>query len=181
MTEAVINLTALLALTCNVASVGLAGALIGGPRFAWSDRVLEYASDGALALGGLIAVVATAGSLYFSEVADFVPCRYCWFQRIFMYPLAILLPIAAWRRDLGVRWYVLPLATVGLGLSTYHYLLQRFPDLAGGSSCDVTAPCTAAWVWKWDFVSIPYMAGSGFLLIGLLALATIRHREEGPA
>ncbi|NDE79574.1 MAG: disulfide bond formation protein B, partial [Actinobacteria bacterium] len=55
-------------------------------------------------LAWLVAAVATAGSLYFSEIADYVPCRLCWFQRVCMYPLAGILLVAAIRRDRNVRW-----------------------------------------------------------------------------
>src|SRR4051812_10965964 len=54
-------------------------------------------------LAALVAVVATCGSLYLSEVAHFVPCTMCWYQRIAMYPLAPMLVVAAWRRDRGIK------------------------------------------------------------------------------
>ncbi|HVM40820.1 MAG TPA: disulfide oxidoreductase [Acidimicrobiia bacterium] len=162
-----------LALACNVATAALVVALVAAPRVSAARSFVATMGESALPLAAAVALVATAGSLYYSEVAHFVPCRYCWFQRIFMYPLAVVLPVAAVRRDPSIRWYALPLAAIGAGFSVYHYLLQRYPDLAGASSCDLAAPCTAAYVWKYDFVSIPYMAGSGFVFIGLLLLATI--------
>ena len=118
----------------------------------------------------LMAVVATLGSLYYSEIAGFTPCDYCWYQRIAMYPLAIVLGIAAFRRDHAVRRYVLPLAIVGGLISTYHYTIQHFPRFDVGS-CNVFAPCSAAWVWKFDFVSIPLMALVSFgVIVTALAL-----------
>ena len=87
--------------------------------------------DAALWLAFLVAATATAGSLYFSEVADYVPCQLCWFQRIAMYPLAVVLLVAAIRRDRSVRWYVGPLAAIGaldLGLP----LPDRVAAVAGG-------------------------------------------------
>ena len=71
-----------------------------------------------------------AGSLYFSEVAHFVPCRLCWYQRIAMYPLVLLLGIATLRRDVGIRLYAIPLAAIGAAVSIYHVQLERFPDQA---------------------------------------------------
>jgi disulfide bond formation protein DsbB len=71
-----------------------------------------------------VGVTATLGSLYYSEIVGFVPCTLCWYQRICMYPLAVILPIAAARGDEGVRRYVTPLAVVGAGISAYHYLVQ---------------------------------------------------------
>ena len=74
------------------------------------DDAVDAVDDAALWIAFLVAAVATAGSLYFSEVANYIPCRLCWFQRIAMYPLAVILLVAAIRRDRGVRWYVVPLA-----------------------------------------------------------------------
>jgi disulfide bond formation protein DsbB len=87
-----------------------------------------------------------------------------------MYPLAIILGIAVFRRDRGIRIYAIPLALVGGAISTYHYTIQHFPSLATGS-CDVFAPCSAAYVWKFDFVSIPFMALVSFAtIVTVLAL-----------
>lgn len=152
----------LLWLTARV-STGAAGALEG---------LAGYLRGYGLWIAWLMALTATLGSLYYSEIAGFTPCEYCWYQRIAMYPLAIVLGIAAFRRDHAVRRYVLPLAIVGGLISTYHYTIQHFPDLDAGS-CNVFAPCTAAWVWKFDFVSIPLMALVSFAVI-ITALALDR-------
>jgi disulfide bond formation protein DsbB len=145
-------------------------------------RVLGLRSGTARALGaaleplGLwlafaVAATATLGSLYFSEVANFTPCRLCWFQRIAMFPLAVTLLVAAVRRDRGVRWYVVPQALLGLCVSVYHYVIEWFPQLEK-TSCEVTAPCTAVWFREFGFVSLAFMAGSGFLAV--LALLLVR-------
>jgi disulfide bond formation protein DsbB len=136
------------------------------------ERLSESVRGYGLWIAWLMAMVATLGSLYYSEIAGFTPCDYCWYQRIAMYPLAIILGIAAFRRDHGVRRYVVPLGVIGGFISAYHYLIQHFPDLDAGS-CNVFAPCTAAWVWKFDFVSIPLMALVSFAVI-ITALALDR-------
>ncbi len=141
-------------------------ALVAGP----ASRA-ALASFG-LPLAALVASAATAGSLYFSEVADFVPCEMCWYQRIAMYPLAAILTIAAWRRDRQVAFYVLPVAAVGAGLSIYHVQLQLFPDQ--GSSCSLSAPCTAKWVEALGFATIPVMALMSFALVVALTTLTVR-------
>ncbi len=120
-------------------------------------------------LAFVVAVVATLGSLYLSEVAHFLPCRLCWYQRIAMYPLPVLLGIGWWRRDAGVRRYAVPLAFIGLAISTYHVLVERFPSLEGSSVCEIANPCTIRWVERFGFVTIPTMALAAFALIsGLL-------------
>ncbi len=141
----------------------------------------EGLGDVALWLGAAVALTCTLGSLYMSEVAKFPPCPMCWYQRICMYPLVVILAIAAWRRDASVRWYALPLAVIGIGFSTYHYLIERFPDSVS-SFCNTDIPCTTVWIWKFHFLSIPGMAWVGFLLIGtLLLLARPADRSAGTA
>lgn len=125
-----------------------------------------------LPLALVIASVSTAGSLYYSEVSGYLPCEMCWYQRICMYALVPVLAVALARRDPRGGWYGLPLALAGLGLSVYHYQLQLFPDQ--GSTCDVAAPCTYQWVDSLGFVSIPFMAGSGFVGVAGLLLLSLR-------
>lgn len=123
----------------------------------------------ALWLGALVALVATAGSLYFSEVAGFVPCVLCWYQRIAMYPLVVLLGVAAWRGDAGIRRYAAPLALIGALISVYHIGVERLPGLPSGA-CSLAAPCDLIWVERFGFVTIPVMALAGFLAILTLLL-----------
>ena len=123
----------------------------------------------ALPLAFLVALTCTLGSLYLSEVAKFPPCILCWYQRIAMYPQMLILGIAALRRDVLVKWYSVPLVLIGLGISIYHYLVERFPSTVT-FSCTGDVPCSTVWVWKFHFLSIPAMAGIGFALIAVLAL-----------
>ena len=125
-----------------------------------------------LPLALAIAAVSTAGSLYYSEVAGYLPCEMCWYQRICMYALVPVLAVALVRGDRGGGWYGLPLAVAGLGLSVYHYQLQLFGGQ--GSTCDADAPCTYQWVDSLGFVSIPFMAGGGFIGVAGLLLLSIR-------
>ncbi|MGE3960377.1 MAG: disulfide oxidoreductase [Dehalococcoidia bacterium] len=122
-----------------------------------------------------IAGIAMAGSLYYSEVADFVPCLFCWYQRIAMYPLAVVLLVAAVTRDDRVGKYVIPIAVIGLALSVYHYQLQVFPEQGG--ACAEGVPCSARYVEQFGFISIPFMAGCGFVSVLALQFAMIRARR----
>jgi len=142
--------------------VTVAALALGGP-----DLRAELASM-SLALAAVVAVGATLGSLYFSEVRNFTPCELCWFQRIAMYPLAVLLPIAAWRRDDSMRLYATVLAGLGAAVSIYHYQLQLFPDQ--GSSCSADAPCSFQWIEVFGFVSIPLLALGSFSLVIVLLI-----------
>lgn len=135
----------------------------------WRATIVASVSEQAIWLAWLMALVATLGSLYFSEVAHYEPCKFCWFQRIGMYPMALILGIAAFRKDTSIYRYAIPMTVIGGTISIYHYLIQHFPDLSAGS-CSATAPCTAAWVWKFGFVSIPFMALACFAAIAALLL-----------
>jgi disulfide bond formation protein DsbB len=145
------------------------------------QRLSELLDGQEIPLAFVVAAVATLGSLYLSEVANFVPCRLCWYQRIAMYPLPILLGIAWWKRDAGVRRYALPLAVIGMVISTYHILVERFPSLEGSGVCEVANPCSIRWVERFGFVTIPTMALAGFALIsGLLVYPALWHRLHEP-
>jgi disulfide bond formation protein DsbB len=86
-----------------------------------------------------------------------------------MYPQVLILGIAALRKDVLIKWYSVPLALIGLGISIYHYLVERFPSTVT-FSCTDDVPCSTVWVWKFHFLSIPAMAGIGFALIVVLTL-----------
>ena len=124
----------------------------------------------------LVATAATVGSLYFSN-SGLEPCRYCWYQRIAMYPLVLVLGVAVLRRDTGVWRYALPLSIGGGLLSIYHAALQLQPALEV-TECAVTAPCTLRYFAVWGWISIPWLAGAAFLWITTLvsAAAILRRR-----
>ena len=150
---------AMLAVALQIAiGVTALGCAVSG-----SFRRSVAAAVGPLALwaGASIATVSTFGSLYLSEVAKFTPCKLCWYQRVAMYPAALLLVIAAVRSDGAVRRFVAPLVVVGGLVSTYHVLLERFPNLESGS-CDPDNPCSLIWFEKFGYVTIPVMALTGF-------------------
>lgn len=165
------TVTALLAvLALLVAGVTLAGwgvALVSRrhPESAttWAARRAGDAPN-ALLVAGLIGVGMMLGSLYLSEIADFPPCRLCWYQRIAAYPLGPILLLAWFRRDQGIRPYGLLLSITGGLISIYHVLVERFPQLETGA-CEVDNPCTLRWVERFGFVTIPTMALIGFVAI----------------
>ena len=152
----------------------LAGALLGP---AWilalgKRNLRRELRSLTMELATLVAVGATLGSLYFSEIRNFLPCEFCWYQRIAMYPLALILLIATIRRDRKIIPYALALSTIGAIISAYHYQLQLFPGQ--GSSCGLDASCAYKWVEVFGFVTIPLLAFGSFLLISMLLIATPR-------
>ncbi|WP_420443073.1 disulfide bond formation protein B [Candidatus Poriferisodalis sp.] len=169
-----LDVFALAAIACNVATVGLTVATMRRRHNQRFGRVANYRQSAAmsthafLSFAALLAIGASLGSLYLSEIAHLEPCRWCWFQRIAMYPLAFVLAVGWLRRDQGVHVYTLPMCVVGAAMSMWHYLLQLFPTLEGSTTCSITSPCTVRYAWEFGFVSIPYMAGSVFILVGVL-------------
>lgn len=142
--------------------------------------VAQAVAPDALWLAGCVALIATAGSLYFSEVAHFRPCTLCWYQRVCMYPLVPVLTIAARRREPGTRSVAIVLAGAGLPISLYHIVLERFPTLESGA-CDPTNPCTLVWVRRFGYLTIPTMAASAFaLIITLVFLARAAEDHVSP-
>jgi disulfide bond formation protein DsbB len=173
---------ALLTVAANVFVVGTLGLFLASRVSARARRVAvdarEWIRPAALPFAWIVALVATSGSLYYSEVAHFIPCRLCWYQRIGMYPLVLILGIAVYRRYSAIRRFVIPVVAAASMISIYHYQLERFPDQSS-PACTAEAPCTFVWVWHFHYISIPFMALSAFALIGvLLALAGGRRAGE---
>ncbi|HEY7795263.1 MAG TPA: disulfide bond formation protein B [Gaiellaceae bacterium] len=179
MTDAGITALAVLGVIGQVVLVLLLAAaflrLVGvyGP---W-ELVRETLAGSELWLAFAVAAIATAGSLFLSEVAHFVPCKLCWFQRIAMYPLVVLaLPAAV--NDRRAARYFLPLPIAGLAVSIYHLLVER-GVISETQSCQISAPggCATKWMEEFGYVTIPTLAATGFALaIVFLALAAFDDR-----
>ncbi|MEX1258230.1 MAG: disulfide bond formation protein B [Gemmatimonadota bacterium] len=166
-----------LAVVAFLLALGLAFALSASDGRGWLRHALAGREGTPLALGLFVALVATGGSLYLSEIANLTPCELCWYQRIAMYPLVPLWGIALARRDFGAWRYGLPLSLAGLAISAYHVTIQWMPAL-DVVRCGVGAPCTARYVAVFGFVSIPTMAGAAFVFISMLfSLARLIEKE----
>lgn len=155
-----------------VVVVAVASRFSGGARRSLAE-LRSVAGQYGVRLAFAVAATCMLGSLYFSEVANYVPCTMCWYQRIAMYPVAILLGVALVRRQRAVRSFVVPLVVVGLPISIYHYFVEWFPDLESGV-CSASLPCSIVWFRRAGFVSLPYMAASGFALVAAIVLLAPR-------
>jgi disulfide bond formation protein DsbB len=125
-----------------------------------------------LAGGTLVAIVATAGSLYFSLGLGLVPCELCWYQRILMYPLVLVLGVAALENRRRVFLTALPLSALGTVVAAYHSWLQ-VSDTTG--TCSVGGGCSAV-QYQVAGLSIPNLSLVAFVLITLVLVVTIRTR-----
>jgi disulfide bond formation protein DsbB len=136
----------------------------------FNKLILEHGPAASWALS----VIATLGSLYFSEVRGFIPCTYCWFSRILMYPLVVILGIAAVRKDYGQAVYVLPLTIMGMGMAGFHYLTQKTTLFAhAGNSCGIV-PCNVEYINWLGFITIPFLALVAFTGITILQILILR-------
>lgn len=156
--------------------------LLGVHRFRPEGFVAGLIDDlrrAALWLAWLVALGTTLGSLYYSEIAHFIPCKLCWYQRIVIYPLVFILLVGAIRRDRKVAWYVAPQVVVGIGISIYHTYIQAFPE-SSSPFCTTTEPCTVRYVWEFGFVSLPFMALTAMVFILTMVLVAVHADAESP-
>jgi disulfide bond formation protein DsbB len=163
-------IVAVLILIGALAGVGLPAPLAALRRALWGYELWA---------AFVVAAIGTGGSLFFSEIAGYVPCDLCWFQRVCMYPLSILTLFAAWHGDHRFARYLLPVAVVGAGVSTYHILIEN-KVITEPASCRIGgAGCVVKWIDQFGYVTIPTLALTGFLLlIGFLALAGAESEDE---
>ena len=151
--------------------VGLAALLAAFGERRPLDLAREAVWGYELWLAFLVAATATAGSLFFSEVAGFVPCELCWYQRICMFPLSIMTLLIALANDHRAARYLLPLPIVGFGVAVYHLLVEN--GVVGQSTaCIASAPggCATQWIHELGYVTIPVLTLTSFLLVTVFLL-----------
>jgi disulfide bond formation protein DsbB len=145
-------------------------------RASWA-RFRNAVTPFTLPFAWIVATLATLGSLYLSQIANLVPCEFCWFQRICMYPLSLLLGIAAFRGDFALaKRYFMPMSIVGALLATYHYQLEH---IAGEPTvCGTAVPCDQAAFNIFGFISVPFLSLAAFLLITTMLLLARGGNED---
>ncbi|MBM7647657.1 disulfide bond formation protein DsbB [Bacillus ectoiniformans] len=122
--------------------------------------------------------IATLGSLYFSEVMKYEPCELCWYQRIFMYPLVLILGLAYVKKDWKAAKYSLVLSAVGVSISIYHYGIQKISFLQDTAPACGRVPCTGMYINYFNFITIPFLALTAFIVIFAASLAILKRKEE---
>lgn len=115
-------------------------------------------------------IIATLGSLYYSEIRHFTPCILCWYQRILMYPLTIIIAVGILRRDKGLYQYVLPMSILGGLIALYHVLLQKGILPESVAPCTLASSCTVKYTGYFGFITIPVMSLTAFSVITLCML-----------
>ncbi len=172
-----VTLFSVLTLIANILAVPAAAALLPGRI---TGRLGAWISRNGLTLMLIVALAATGGSLFFSEIAGWTPCKLCWWQRIFMYPQVLLLGIALWKRDRTIARSILVLSVIGMLIALYHYGEQvhasLLPPDAALEPCDATGESCARTEIRFHFgyITVPFMAFSAFLLNTLGSLQMLR-------
>lgn len=124
------------------------------------------------------ALIATSGSLYFSEIKHFTPCLLCWYQRIFMYPLVIIIAVGLLRKDKKLYQYVLPMSILGGIVAFYQVLLQKGILPEAVAPCSIAASCAVKYTGYFGFITIPVMSLAAFVLITVCMLMLRRNQKH---
>lgn len=119
----------------------------------------------------LIAMTSTLGALFFGEVMHYPTCTLCWYQRIFMFPLAVILPLGLFPFDPKVSRYALPLAVIGGLIALFHQLLVAGVIPESIKPCTQGVPCSVTVVTWFGFLTIPLLSVFAFLAITVLLVA----------
>jgi disulfide bond formation protein DsbB len=123
-------------------------------------EVLAYAA-------WIIALLATVGSLFFSEVMNLPPCALCWYQRIATYPLVLIIGVGIVLRDRRMKYYALPLSLGGLAIAFYHNLLYYGVIPEAAAPCTQGVSCTETQIEWFGFITIPLMSLAAFVVMSL--------------
>lgn len=126
----------------------------------------------------VIALIATAGSLYFSQIRGYAPCTLCWVQRIFMYPLVIIVGIALVQKNVRIAATTLAMSIIGGSISLYHYGLQKLDFLSEAAPACGQVPCNGQYINYLGFITIPFLALIAFILIAGMSLYLLKSLKE---
>ncbi|MCC6787807.1 MAG: disulfide bond formation protein B [Hyphomonadaceae bacterium] len=115
-----------------------------------------------------ISLTATLGALFIGEVMGQAPCNLCWYQRVFMFSLALILLVACLRRDTNIWRYALPLVAAGLGFALYHSLHYAGIIPEPIVQCGAGPSCSSAGMSLFGWLPIPFLSAAAFSAIGAL-------------
>jgi disulfide bond formation protein DsbB len=168
----------ILATATGIAHLMIAGVIVCYALQSYSDRARSVtkalgriAKTRAYLAGFIVVLTATLGSLFYSEIAGYDPCKLCWFQRVLMYPQVIILGMAWWLEDNSAWLYSLALSSLGVVVAGYHYALQLWPSqVVNCSVVGQATSCSGTYLMQFGYITIPLMAAAAFILIVVLML-----------
>lgn len=134
--------------------------------------------DNSLLAIWVTSLVATLGSLYFSEVRDFIPCEMCWYQRILMYPIFIMTTIAYIQKNAKIALTTAVFSCIGGAISLYHYGIQKVSFLQDSAPACGQVSCTGAYINWLGFITIPFLALTAFVIIAGVSFYMLKDLKE---
>ena len=162
--QIVVKIFSVLTLIGNLLILGYLAYLLSKKKFA--PKFWNFLGKNSMFLAFIVAILATGGSLIFSEVLNFSPCILCWFQRIFMYPQVILAGLALYMKDRRIMFYLAALSIIGFGIAGIHYLGQINENVSlPCSAIGYSASCSETFFLQFGYITIPMMALTAFALI----------------
>ncbi len=140
------------------------------------ENLKKFLQKNFLYIAFFVALLSTLGSLFFSEILRFPPCVLCWYQRIAMYPIVVILAVGIYFKDKKLHYYVLPLSIMGTVIAIYHNLLyyKILPESA--APCILGVSCTTKFIEWFGFITIPFLSFIAFLIISVCMIGYNRYR-----
>ncbi len=137
----------------------------------FARRAVDFFGKNSLLFAGIIAITATLSSLFYSNIAGFAPCILCWWQRVFLYPQAIILAMATFIKDKHIRTFCLTFSIIGAAISIYHIYLQFGGNpLVPCAAAGATVTCTFRYFLEFGYITIPTMSLTTFALLIIFML-----------
>ncbi|MDI2586767.1 disulfide oxidoreductase [Psychrobacillus sp. NEAU-3TGS] len=126
----------------------------------------------------VVAFTATLGSLYFSEIRQYEPCELCWYQRLLMYPLVLIVGIAFVQKNAKIALTSLAFSIIGACISAYHYSIQKLDFMQDSAPACGRVSCTGEYINYLGFITIPFLALIAFILIAVSSVLVLRSLKE---
>ena len=136
-------------------------------------------SENLLLFMWVVSLTATMGSLFFSEIRGYEPCELCWIQRIFMYPLVLILGIAYVQKNVRIAVTTATFSIIGSAISLYHYGIQKISFMSENAPACGRVACTGEYINIFGFITIPFLALTAFILIAITSFLLLKvYKEE---
>lgn len=140
------------------------------------QSINRFLANNYLIIGFWATLVAMLGSLFYSDIMWYEPCKLCWYQRIFIYSQVFLFGIALFIKNKVIVINSLVLSVIGIFIAIYHYLIQT--GIIKTWSCsvagDYTASCSDYFVMAYGYITIPMMA---ITILSLVIIAGIAYKK----
>jgi disulfide bond formation protein DsbB len=140
------------------------------------NKLMDFIRKHGVKLAFVVTAIAVLGSLSYSDILGYEPCKLCWYQRIFMYPQLIILGIALYAKDRRAPFYATVLSLIGIPIAMIHYFVQRGMLDVGCSTVGYSVSCAKVFTMNLGYITIPLMAFTAFLMNALF-LYVSRNKE----